>query len=111
MYDNYAGTVSMNLGCPGQTRRYGHIAPDPQETMQLYNHTAGRRDFLANSFPTGNDIMFSSNSTEYRRTGILLGPSNNNKHKENNLAKILKQKMQNKRKRMKVLSLLQSMAT
>lgn len=106
MYDNYARTASMNLTCPRQTRRCGPITSDPQEKMQLHNHSVDCRDFLANSFPAGNDIMASSNSSDYRRTGILLEPSNNNKHKENNLAKILKQKMKNKKISFKVLSLL-----
>lgn len=81
----------------GKQELWSHHFRPTEDSIQLHDHVVDSRDFLANSFPTGNDIMASSNSTDYTRIGILLGPSNNNKHKENNLAKILKQNMKNKR--------------
>lgn len=97
MYYVYTGTASLNLGCSRQTRRYSPITSDAQRTIQLYNHIVTKEMSQLPASPLTGNIMSSSNSPGYRRIRTQLGPLNNNKHKENNLAKILKQKMKNKR--------------
>ena len=89
MYYNYAGATGMNLGCPGESG--GTV------TLLLPNQDVDWGDFPAQSCSADSDIMASSNRADRSRTGLLLGPSNNDKHKENSLAKILKQNMKSKR--------------